>query len=84
MENQLEIIKSHLPGGYEKKIAEEVGCSTGTVHNILNSRHTSRSSYKAKIMAAAARLAQENIKAMQDIADTAAGLEKLTPYEPAS
>ena len=26
MENQLEIIKSHLPGGYEKKIAEEDGC----------------------------------------------------------
>jgi hypothetical protein len=34
MENQLEIIKSNLPYGYEGSIAKEAGCSKGTVHNI--------------------------------------------------
>ena len=47
MENQLEIIKSNLPYGYEGIIAEKVGCSKGTVHNILNNKPVSaRSAYK--------------------------------------
>lgn len=78
MENQLNIIKSNLPAGYEKTIAQEVGCSTGTVHNIMNAKCSGRSAYKSKVMAVAARMAQQNLKAMQDIAETAAGLEKAT------
>ena len=47
MENQLETIKANLPYGYEKQIAKEVGCSQGTVHNILNNKPASaRSTYK--------------------------------------
>ena len=34
MENQLEIIKSNLPYGYEGIIAEKVGCSKGTVQDV--------------------------------------------------
>lgn len=46
MENQLEIIKSNLPYGYEGSIAKEAGCSKGTVHNILNNKPASaRSAY---------------------------------------
>ena len=51
MENQLETIKANLPYGYEKQIAKEVGCSQGTVHNILNNKPASaRSTYKAKVL----------------------------------
>lgn len=50
MENQLETIKANLPYGYEKQIAKEVGCSQGTVHNILNNKPASaRSTYKANL-----------------------------------
>ena len=56
MENQLEIIKSNLPYGYEGSIAKEAGCSKGTVHNILNNKPASaRSSYKAKVLTIATR-----------------------------
>ncbi|SEK35990.1 hypothetical protein SAMN02910322_00378 [Bacteroides thetaiotaomicron] len=46
MENQLETIKANLPYGYEKQIAKEVGCSQGTVHNILNNKPASARSIK--------------------------------------
>ena len=60
MENQLETIKANLPYGYEKQIAKEVGCSQGTVHNILNNKPASaRSTYKAKVLNVAVRMANE-------------------------
>lgn len=77
METQLEIIKSNLPSGYEGTIAKEVGCSVCTVHNILNGKHASRSTFKVKILSAATKLAQENINAMQGVADTAAKLNSM-------
>lgn len=56
MENQLETIKANLPYGYEKQIAKEVGCSQGTVHNILNNKPASaRSTFKAKVLNVAVR-----------------------------
>lgn len=78
METQLEIIKSNLPSGYEKSIAKEVGCSVCTVNNILNGKHASRSTFKAKILSVATRLAQENLSAMQGVAETAAKLSSMT------
>ena len=74
MENQLETIKANLPYGYEKKIAHEVGCSQGTVHNILNSKHAARSSFKIKVLSVAKRMADE------DVAETAAGLENISSH----
>ena len=60
MENQLETIKANLPYGYEKQIAKEVGCSQGTVHNILNNKPASaRSTYKAKVLNVAVRMAMK-------------------------
>ncbi|MCC8186737.1 MAG: hypothetical protein LIP08_04295 [Bacteroides sp.] len=56
----LSSLKSHLPPGYEKRIAREIGCSVGTVHNIMNGKHCSRSGYKEKIIEVALRLAEEN------------------------
>lgn len=76
MENQLEAIKANLPFGYEKKIAREVGCSQGTVHNILNAKHASRSSFKVSVLSVAQRMASENLKAMQDIAETAKNISE--------
>lgn len=84
MENQLETIKANLPAGYEKLIAQEVGCSQGTVHNILNSKHVSRSSYKVKVLSVARRMADETLKAMQGVAETAAELKNVTGNESAS
>lgn len=64
MENQLETIKANLPYGYEKQIAKEVGCSQGTVHNILNNKPASaRSTYKAKVLNVAVRMANEALEA---------------------
>ena len=80
MENQLETINANLPYGYEKKIAHEVGCSQGTVHNILNSKHAARSSFKIKVLSVAKRMADESLKAMQDVAETAAGLENISSH----
>ena len=63
MENQLETIKANLPYGYEKQIAKEVGCSQGTVHNILNNKPASaRSTYKAKELNVAVRSHQRNLQ----------------------
>lgn len=63
MEDKLEIIKANLPFGYEKKIAKEAGCSVCTVNNILNNRAVAkRSSFRTKVISAAARLASEQIK----------------------
>lgn len=60
MGNQLETIKANLPYGYEKQIAKEVGCSQGTVHNILNNKPASaRSTYKAKVLNVAVRMANQ-------------------------
>ena len=62
MENQLETIKANLPYGYEKQIAKEVGCSQGTVHNILNNKPASaRSTYKAKVLNVAVRMATKGV-----------------------
>ncbi|GEM_PF-4499483 len=55
----LTLLKASLPSGYEKKIAREVGCSVGTVHNIMNGKHTSRSIYQQQILEIALRLAEE-------------------------
>lgn len=82
MENQLETIKNNLPFGYEKKIAKEVGCSQGTVHNILNDKpKAARSSYKVKVLQVAERMANEKLQALQQVNLTAMGLENLTHYE---
>ena len=76
MENQLEIIKSNLPYGYEGIIAEKVGCSEGTVHNILNNKPVSaRSAYKAKVLSVATQMANEGLKVLNDVSTTAKALE---------
>lgn len=68
MENQLETIKANLPYGYEKQIAKEVGCSQGTVHNILNNKPASaRSTYKAKVLNVAVRMANEALEATKGV-----------------
>ena len=78
MENQLEIIKSNLPYGYEGSIAKEAGCSKGTVHNILNNKPASaRSSYKAKVLTIATRMAKEALEASKGVSKAAAELETL-------
>ena len=79
MENQLETIKANLPYGYEKQIAKEVGCSQGTVHNILNNKPASaRSTYKAKVLNVAVRMANESLEATKGVSRAAAacGLAK--------
>ncbi|MGL4519559.1 MAG: hypothetical protein ACRCUJ_07785 [Phocaeicola sp.] len=71
MEN-LETIKKSLPGGYEKTIADNLGCSVGTVHNVLNGKNTNRSSWKMKVLTEATRLANEcanTLKAANQVAD---------------
>ena len=74
MENQLETIKANLPYGYEKQIAKEVGCSQGTVHNILNNKPASaRSTFKAKVLNVAVRMANEALEATKGVS-RAAGL----------
>ena len=81
MENQLNTIKINLPFGYEKKIAKEVGCSQGTVHNILNDKPSAtRSSYKVKVLQVAERMANEKLQALQQVNQTAMGLENLTHH----
>ena len=78
MENQLEIIKSNLPYGYEGSIAKEAGCSKGTVHNILNNKPASaRSAYKAKVLTIATRMAKEALEASKGVSKAAAELETL-------
>ena len=78
MENQLETIKANLPYGYEKQIAKEVGCSQGTVHNILNNKPASaRSTYKAKVLNVAVRMANEALEATKGVSRAAAELEIL-------
>ena len=78
MENQLETIKANLPYGYEKQIAKEVGCSQGTVHNILNNKPASaRSTYKAKVLNVAVRMANEALEATKGVSKAAAELETL-------
>ena len=78
MENQLETIKANLPYGYEKQIAKEVGCSQGTVHNILNNKPASaRSTYKAKVLNVAVRMANEALEVTKGISRAAAELETL-------
>ncbi len=77
MENQLEIIKKQLPFGYEKKIAKEVGCSQGTVHNILNSKHSERSSYKTQVINIATRMANEKLQVMKEAAKTAEDIKNI-------
>lgn len=78
MNDALSTIKENLPSGYEKLIAIRVGCSVGTVNNILNGKHSKRSCYKTKIMKEAAMLAKENLQPMQDIADTADAIKSMT------
>jgi len=76
MENQLETIKANLPYGYEKQIAKEVGCSQGTVHNILNNKPASaRSTYKAKVLNVAVRMANEALEATKGVSRAAAELD---------
>lgn len=76
MENQLETIKANLPYGYEKQIAKEVGCSQGTVHNILNNKPASaRSTYKAKVLNVAIRMATEALEVSKGVSKAAAELE---------
>ena len=78
MENQLETIKANLPYGYEKQIAKEVGCSQGTVHNILNNKPASaRSTFKAKVLNVAVRMANEALEATKGVSRAAAELEIL-------
>ena len=75
MENQLE---ANLPYGYEKQIAKEVGCSQGTVHNILNNKPASaRSTFKAKVLNVAVRMANEALEATKGVSRAAAELEIL-------
>nr|DAF35426.1 MAG TPA: PURINE NUCLEOTIDE SYNTHESIS REPRESSOR/DNA Complex REGULATION, DNA-BINDING, REPRESSOR, PURINE [Caudoviricetes sp.] len=76
MENQLEIIKSNLPYGYEGIIAEKAGCSKGTVHNILNNKPASaRSSFKPKVLSIAVEMASERLKTLNNLSETAKALE---------
>lgn len=85
MENQLETIKANLPFGYEKQIAKEVGCSQGTVHNILNCKSVAaRSTYKVKVLQVAERMANEQLQAMQQVNQTAMSLENLHSHGTAS
>lgn len=81
MENLLETIKANLPYGYEKKIAKEVGCSQGTVHNILNlKRKAVRSNFKIKVLQAVERMANENLQAMQQVNQTVMSLDNLNSH----
>lgn len=81
MENQLETIKRNLPYGYEKIIANEVGCSKGTVHNIMNGKNSTRSSYYIRIIEVATRMANENIATSEKVSETAKRLNSLTCNE---
>lgn len=76
MENQLEAIKKHLPFGYEKIIAKEIGCSQGTVHNIFNGKSAARSSYRTKVIEVASRMMNENLEVTKKAIETAESLEK--------
>lgn len=81
MENQLETIKANLPFGYEKQIAKEVGCSQGTVHNILNCKPVAaRSTYKVKVLQVAERMANEKLQTLQQVNQTAMNLENLNNH----
>lgn len=85
MENQLETIKANLPYGYEKLIAREVGCSQGTVHNILNKKPASaRSTFKMKVLQVAERMANEQLQTLQQMNQTATSLENLAKHGTAS
>lgn len=85
MENQLETIKANLPYGYEKKIAQEVGCSVGTVHNILNAKPASaRSSYKSQVITIATRMAGDTLKVLKATSETANELENFSKHGAAS
>lgn len=85
MENQLETIKANLPFGYEKQIAKEVGCSQGTVHNILNCKPVAaRSTYKVRVLQVAERMANEQLQAIQQVNQTAMSLENLHSHGTAS
>ncbi|KAA6352392.1 hypothetical protein EZS27_000342 [termite gut metagenome] len=71
MEHELEIIKENLPFGYLKTIAREAGCSPGTVHNILNSKaSTRRSRFKNQIIEAAIRMCNENLETKKKVEKT--------------
>ncbi|KAA6351893.1 hypothetical protein EZS27_000842 [termite gut metagenome] len=77
MENNLDIIKNHLPRGYEEAIAKKVGCSRVTVHNILNSKAPANSGFWGKVVKVAVEMAEENIKTTQRVAETAETLKNI-------
>ncbi|MFV0586887.1 hypothetical protein [Bacteroides reticulotermitis] len=85
MEKQFETIKANLPYGYEKQIAKEVGCSQGTVHNILNNKITAaRSSYKVRVLQVAERMVNEQLQAIRQVNQTATDLDNLVNHGTAS
>jgi DNA-binding LacI/PurR family transcriptional regulator len=82
MKGELTVIKQSLPFGCMKTIAEEVGCSMGTVHNVLNSKPAAeRSKFKKQIIEAAIRLSNENLKMKQKVEEAAANLERVSILE---
>ena len=76
MSEDLATIKKHLPYGYERLIANEVGCRKETVHNILNGKVNS-SGYSTQVLSIALRMANERIETVQALKDTAKHLNDL-------
>jgi hypothetical protein len=82
MENELEIIKENLPLGYLKTIADEIGCSIGTVHNTLNSKTaTRRYRFKNQIIEAAIRMCDKNLETKKKIETTTQNLRNTMQYD---
>ncbi|KAA6337760.1 hypothetical protein EZS27_014189 [termite gut metagenome] len=68
MENELKIMKESLPDGSFKAIATKVGCSYGTVYNVLNSKpSTKKSRYQRAILETAIQMVKENIATKQEL-----------------
>lgn len=79
MEIQLEKIKSNLPSGYEKKIADEVGCSSATVHNIMNNKkNAARSGFRVRVLQVANRMVNETLNLLKATSETAKEIENLS------
>ncbi len=76
MDKQLETIKANLPSGWQKKIADQVGCTMGTVNNIINRRRDKnlKSKYAVQVLEYAVKLAEENHNALDKISKAADNL----------
>lgn len=76
MEANYEEIKKNLPVGWQKKIADTVGCSPITVTNVLGRRSDKniKSRYAIDVLSCAINMAEEHKKAIYKISNQAKSL----------